>query len=91
MKDSTAVGAVFNRDILAWVAVKNRSHRSFRATWLPAKNVGDSFRLEEFCFVGFDGFDAPRRLHPQILFGTRRGVVLAFRGEGQPFPVVEGY
>ena len=31
MKDSTAVGAVFNRDFLTCVAVENRSHRSFMA------------------------------------------------------------
>ncbi len=28
---STSVGAVCNRDLPAWVAVKNRSHRSFIA------------------------------------------------------------
>jgi len=32
MKDLTAVEAVFNRDISAWVAVKNRFHGSFMAT-----------------------------------------------------------
>ncbi len=39
MKNSTAVGAVFNRDFSAWVAVKNRSHHSFMATPLLQRGV----------------------------------------------------
>jgi len=79
MKDSTAVGAVFNRDPSHEVAVKNRSHCSFMAT-RPCGLSTLYKSLPEWKYsveYGFNHRSWKKKSHAKLAKAQRRAIFFA--------------